>query len=129
MVNYKLSIEDRIGTGINVTERAITVKAEGITFKRESMYNPNAKPKPFNSDDSEFDTPFSIVHPFRELAEQVVNYHKSFQEKWELKINYDHTVNDAQQRLFENILRQESHKVKNENPIPTQRSNIGEMAK
>lgn len=107
MTTYTLSIEDRVGTGVNVTQRAVMVSGNLVD---EIIYNPNAEPKEgFNPyDNTTFDTPFSIVHPLRAVAKQVVDhYHKNGGGDLP-KLKYDKTsVHDAQQRLFGNILRQE----------------------
>ena len=65
---YYLSIEDRIRDEKgNVVQRAVIARASG-NLPAEWTYNPKAKPqKPFNSEDTEFDTSFSIIHPFRDV--------------------------------------------------------------
>ena len=104
MATYTLYIEDKIGTGANVTERAVLVK--GI-LSYEKLYNPNAESKkPFDYNRGEFDTSFSIVHPFREVA-RVITLYEVIQRKDKPIVNYDCSVNGAQRTLFENILDQE----------------------
>lgn len=101
MNTYTLSIEDRVGTGVNCKERAVMARTSGLKF--EERYNPNAmSTKPFNSKNNEFDTPFSIVHPFREVAVSLAQRQVKTED-----MKYDISVNDAQRRLFENILTQE----------------------
>lgn len=127
MATYTLSIEDRVGRGVHCTQRAVMVN--GIYLCLDTVYNPNAQPQPFNSDDSTFDTPFSITHPFRKLANRISQVHLTKYANVP-RMHYDASVNEAQQTLFENILLQEFGKIiKNELPAATQRSNLGEMAK
>lgn len=106
MTTYTLSIEDRVGTGVLCTERAVTVSG---SLADERKYNPNATTKPFNSKDNEFDTPFCIVHPFRNVAKLVAKHYFENGGSSIPQIKYDVSVNDAQQRLFENVLKQEAY--------------------
>ena len=62
METYKLSIKERLQEGHKLLY-AVCVDAPSLKYER--LYDPNAKAKAFNSEDSEFDTSFSIVHPFR----------------------------------------------------------------
>src|SRR3989344_2164666 len=111
-MTYILSIEDRIGTGANVTERAVVVE-DANGFKTEEIYNPNQETGPFNSN-GPFNTSFSIVHPFRLTAVKTLASHclaiRSITNQPEIK--YHSSVNDAQKTLFGNILAQEYEKVK-----------------
>ena len=105
-ITYTLSIENRVGTGMDVTERAVMVEGSD-GFKTVSIYNPNANPKPISSDDTVFDTPFSITHPLRDVAYSLVRYNILSENQDPPKVKYDFSVDDARQKLFENILAQE----------------------
>ena len=112
-MEYTLSIEDRVGTGAHVTERAVKINGTTLTDKDSNeigVYNPNATPKEgFNPyDPTTFDTPFSIVHPFRDLAKLIAGEYVKGPFP---KLKYDISVNDAQRILFENILADEVKKA------------------
>lgn len=112
MTTYTLSIEDLAREEGKVTKRAVYIAVDGnLLF--DGLYNPNAKSKkPFNSQDHEFNTSFSIVHPFRKVAKRMVDHYFRNGVVEAPKLKYDSSVNDAQQRLFENILTQEYEKAK-----------------
>src|SRR3989344_7963191 len=109
-MTYTLSIEDRVGTGVYL--RAVVVKNPSFTF--EEKYNPNSiGTNHFNSKGNEFETSFSIRHPFRSVAKVVVakvvveHYLKDVGSGLP-EMEYDRTsVNEAQRTLFRNILKQE----------------------
>ena len=107
MTTYTLSIEDRVGMGVNCTERAVIVEGG---FRREATYNPNAATKPFKYE-GPFDTPFSIVHPMRQLALFLNPLNDP-------KIKYDSSVNETQQKLFNNIVAQELAKFPKREETP-----------
>lgn len=104
-IKYTLSIEDRVGTGANVTERAVIFRGYN-DFTSEAPYNPNAQTKPFNSKDTEFDTSFSIVHSFIRVAKEVIQYHRKNGGVDVPTLKYDCSVEDAQKKLFGNLLKQ-----------------------
>lgn len=107
MTTYTLSIEDRVGTGVNCTERAVIVKKDN-GFIYESSYNPNKETGPFNSN-GPFDTSFSIVHPMRDIATEIAVLSRASSKP---KMKYNPGFDPDQERLFENILGQEYTKVK-----------------
>lgn len=109
MATYMLSIEDRVGRGVDATQRVVIVTWSNGFNKYEESYNPNAQPKSFDSNGTTFDTPFSIVHPFREVAKDITKYSE---DKPQMK--YHISVNNDQKALFENILEQEHRKVREE---------------
>ena len=106
METYKLSIEDEKNIRV--------VRVEAPNFVCERRYDPHAEPAPLDYDSNRFDTPFSIVHPFRHVAAEVVR--DSFISTRQLErpeINYDNgSVNEQQRTLFENILSQEYQKLR-----------------
>ena len=106
MVNYALSIEDRVKTEGRITERA--VMAGSVYFTCEKTYDPTAETS-FNYEGTEFATPSSIVHPFRSVAMAIAkNHDRTAKGDMNMpRIKYDPSVNDAQKRLFETILGQE----------------------
>ena len=125
-MTYTLSIEDRVGTGVNCTERAVIVNGGSLVTER--TYNPNAKSEGFNHyDNTTFDTPFSIVHPFRDLAKLIAG--ESFRDLAKLiegeyvegpfpNLKYDiSSVNGAQRTLFENIFSDVVKKAWERQPI------------
>ena len=119
---YYLSIEDRIRDEKgNVVQRAVIARASG-NLPAEWTYNPKAKPqKPFNSEDTEFDTSFSIIHPFRDAAKTIAEHYAQNGDASAPKVKYNTSINDAQKTLFENILAQEYDAVKkqeNKGSIP-----------
>jgi len=111
-ITYTLSIEDRVGRGMNVTERAVV--AEGIggyyPITGEISYNPNKDTRAFK-ENAPLDTSFSIVHPLRKVAHKLTQYYLANGGTGIPHIKYDSNVNDAQRGLFENILKQSFHKV------------------
>lgn len=105
MATYTLSIEDKVGRGAFATERAVMVKGN---LSYEGVYNPNAESKKtFNPEGKEFDTPFSIVHPFRVIARVIAVCDLNISSNDKPVISYDTSVNDAQRKLFETIFKQE----------------------
>ena len=122
---YTLSIEDKVGTGANVTERLVAVEGNN-GFKAEATYNPNKETAKFVYE-GPFDTSFSIVHPFMDLAKKVANDHLAPGGVNMPKSKYDSSVNDAQQGLFENILTQEFQKVRDELPVTPQQRVYGAL--
>ena len=105
-ITYTLAIEDLVRKEGKVTERAVRISSPSFTF--EKRYNPNAtSAKLFNSESDKFDTPFSICHPFRTVAQVVAEHYSRSGGSGLPKMKYDSGVNDAQQRLFGNILEQE----------------------
>ena len=111
MATYTLSIEDRVGTGVNVTERAVVVEGSN-GFKTEALYNPN-KESPFNAN-SPFDTSFSIVHPMGKVAREIVQQYLADGGVGVPNPIYDSGVNREQRVLFENIIGQETYKAQYE---------------
>ncbi|MEK6905547.1 MAG: hypothetical protein AABX24_04045 [Nanoarchaeota archaeon] len=120
METYKLSIKERLQEGHKLLY-AVCVDAPSLKYER--LYDPNAKAKAFNSEDSEFDTSFSIVHPFRNVAAEVVRNHFISTRQSEMpRMEYVHDsvnngFNEQRQRLFENILEQEYQRIKKEDPF------------
>ena len=106
IIKYTLSIEDKVGTGVNVTERLVAVKGSN-GFDYEKSYNPNAETKPFNSKDTEFDTSFTIVHSFNDVAQEVMQDYRENGGVGVPNLRCDYSINDAQKKLFGNILLQE----------------------
>ena len=102
MITYTLSIENKVG------ERTVDVTGD-VTgsdgFHCQATHNPDKVPKPLNYN-GPFDTSFSIVHPFREVAKEITKYSE---DKPQMK--YHISVNNDQKALFENILEQEHRKV------------------
>lgn len=112
-IKYTLSIEDKVGIGATCTERYVLVEGNN-GFRAEASYNPNAETKPFNSKDTEFDTSFSIVHPFRKIASAMVWDYLArdvSSEGENRSIKYDGSIKDAHRRLFENLVEQETFKL------------------
>ncbi len=113
-ITYTLSIEDHIRVEGKLVKCAVTVRGNN-GFTVEASYNPNAETKPFNSKDADFDTSFSIVHPFREVAKEVIQDYHDNDGVGVPKIRYDNSVNDdAQKNLFETLVAQEYDAVKKE---------------
>lgn len=103
---YTLFIEDRVGRGVSCTERAVTIRGtNGNCY--ESLYNPN-KGTGSSGSTGPFDTSFSIIHPMREVAKELVRSNNPA--KYEGGLKYGGDVNSTQQTLFENILAQEIEK-------------------
>mgnify|MGYP001574045094 CR=1 FL=1 len=107
MTTYTLSIEDRVGRGVDCTERAVIVYGNDNGFREECTYNPTKKTELFDYD-GPFDTSFSIVHPMRNLANEIAVLARA-SSKPEMK--YHSSVNDVQRTLFGNILVQEFAKA------------------
>lgn len=122
MEAYKLSIRERLQEG---QEPLYAVCVDGPGLKYERRYNPNAEPKPLNYDSNEFDTPFSIVHPFRHVAAEVVRNHfistrLSEMPRMEYLLDPDSVKNGFNKErriLFENILTQEYERIKGQEPF------------
>ena len=116
METYKLSIKNRIPLEGEKPLCAVCVNAPSLKYER--LYDPNAKPKSLNYDSNEFDTSFSIVHPFRNVAAEVVRNHLISTCQSEMpRIEYVHDpfnngFNEQRQKLFENILSQEYQKLR-----------------
>jgi hypothetical protein len=111
---YTLTIEDR------VEGRVVQVDING-SFQYKVTYNPKKETGPFNPD-GPFDTSFSIVHPFRELANQIAQDHYTRGNLQSPQPQYNSSVNQEQRQLFENILAQEFGKVRKEkNVYPAKR--------
>ncbi|MBI4147448.1 hypothetical protein HY494_02235 [Candidatus Woesearchaeota archaeon] len=106
METYKLSIEDEKNIRV--------VRVEALNLVCERRYGPNAEPASLDYDGNRFDTLFSIVHPFRHVAAEVVRdcfrSHQLGRPRPEMK--YDYSVNEQQRTLFENILSQEYQKLR-----------------
>lgn len=110
MATYTLSIEVRVGTGVNVTERAVVVEGSN-GFKTEAIYNPNKETGPFDSN-GPFDTSFSIVHPMGNVAREIVQQYLADGGVGVPNPIYDSGVNREQRVLFGNILAQECKKAR-----------------
>ena len=106
-ITYTLSIEKVRGIPALVTIRG----SNG--FKYCESYDPNLVPGEFRSE-GPFDTSFSVIHPFRSAAGIMVLNNQSADDSGCLPhVGYDTTsVSEVQQRLFENILTQETYKVR-----------------
>ena len=114
---YTLSIEDRVGRGVNCTERAVIVEEDkvigGFTpFTCKTSYNPNKDTGAFK-ENGPYDTSFSIVHSLREVANKLARHCLANGSSIGMpRIKYDVSVNDdAQKTLFENIFKQSCHEV------------------
>lgn len=105
---YTLTIEDK------VEGRIVQMDVNG-SFQYKVTYDPKKETGPFNPD-GPFDTSFSIVHPFRELARKVAQDHYTRGNQQAPQPQYS-SVNPEQRQLFENILGQEFDKVRKERTI------------
>ncbi len=122
METYKLSIRERLQEGQKLLY-AVCVDASSLKYER--LYDPNTEPKSLNYDSNEFDTPFSIVHPFRNVAAEVVRNHfistsRSEMPRMEYIFDPDSVkngFNEQRKILFENILDQEYQRIKGQEPF------------